>query len=200
MTDSEIIDLIKKGDQRGLNTAYEAFRSEFVHWLMKSQKCEKDDAREYYQAAILIMYDNIHAGKLHNLRSSLKTYLFGIGKNLVWQQYRNTQRQQAISAEFYLQNYLQSEDEEGNITETNLDIISNNFNQLGEPCHELLEQFYFSRKSMDEICVSMGYKNPESAKNQKYKCMERLRKMSFSSPATTTTPTFSQPVMKVQNK
>jgi RNA polymerase sigma factor (sigma-70 family) len=198
MTDAETIDLIKKGDPRGLNTAYEAFRSEFVHWLMKSQKCDKEDAREYYQAAILIVYDNIHAGKLDNLRSSLKTYLFGIGKNLVWQQYRDTQRQQAIGAEFYLQNHLQADDDEGKAMEMNLEIISHSFDQLGEPCHELLEQFYFHRKSMDEICVTMGYKNPESAKNQKYKCMERLRKMAFGS--TKTTPTFQEPVMRIQNK
>ena len=204
MSDAEIIELIKKGDPRGLNTAYEAFRSEFVHWLMKFQRCDNEEAREYYQASILIVYDNIHAGKLDTLRSSLKTYLFGIGKNLVWQHYRNTQRQQAIGAEFYLQNYLQPEDDDGKGAEMNLDIISNNFNQLGEPCHELLEQYYFHRKSMDEICASMGYKNPETAKNQKYKCMERLRKMSFGAAPTVTTtapaPTFDQPVMRVQNK
>ena len=201
MTDAEIIELIKKGDPRGLNTAYEAFRSEFVHWLMKFQKCDNEEAREYYQAAILIVYDNIHAGKLDTLRSSLKTYLFGIGKNLVWQNYRTSQRQQAIGAEFYLQNYLQPEDEDGKSVEMNLDIISHSFNQLGEPCHELLEQYYFHRKSMDEICASMGYKNPETAKNQKYKCMERLRKMAFGAkPVTSTAPTFDQPVMRVQNK
>lgn len=200
MTDAEIIDLIKKGDPRGLNTAYEAFRTEFVHWLMKFQKCDNEDAREFYQAAILIVYDNIHAGKLDNLRSSLKTYLFGIGKNLVWQQYRTNQRQQAIGAEFYLQNHLQSDDDHGQAMEMNLEIISHSFDQLGEPCHELLEQFYFHRRSMDEICASMGYKNPESAKNQKYKCMERLRKMAFGTTTTTVAPTFSEPVMKVQNK
>ena len=198
MTDAEIIDLIKLDNPKGLNTAYEAIRVEFVHWLMRSQKCGKEDAREFYQAAILILYDNIRAGKLDNLRSSLKTYLFGIGKNLVWQQFRSTQRQQAIGAEFYLQNYLQSDDDEGKTIEMNLEIVSQSFDQLGEPCHELLDQFYFHRKSMDEICVSMGYKNMETAKNQKYKCMERLRKMAFG--ATATISTFTQPVMKIQNK
>ena len=197
MTDAEIIDLIKKNDPRGLNSAYTAFREEFVHWLMKVQKCDKEDAREYYQAAILIVYDNIHAGKLDTLRSSLKTYLFGIGKNLVWQQYRNTHREQTLGAEFYLQNYLQQDMDPENSTEINLEIISQSFDQLGEPCHELLEQYYFKRKSMEEICTTMGYKNPETAKNQKYKCMERLRKMAFGNREAAP---FEQPIMKVQNK
>jgi hypothetical protein len=50
---------------------------------------------------------------------------------------------------------------------------------LGEPCHELLGFYYFGRKTMEEISTIMGYKNPDTAKNQKYKCMERLRKMVF---------------------
>ena len=116
----------------------------------------------------------------------------------MWQQYRSNQRQQAIGAEFHLQNHLQQDEDHGISTEMNLEIISHSFDQLGEPCHELLEQFYFHRKSMDEICATMGYKNPESAKNQKYKCMERLRKMAFGN--TTVAPTLNQPVMRIQNK
>jgi RNA polymerase sigma-70 factor (ECF subfamily) len=144
------------------------------------------------------VYDNIHAGKLDTLQSSLKTYLFGIGKNLVWQQYRNSHREQAIGAEFYLQNYLQQDIDAENSTEVNLAIVSRSFDQLGEPCHELLDQYYFKRKSMEEICSKMGYKNPETAKNQKYKCMERLRKMAFENKEPIST--FDQPVMKVSNK
>jgi RNA polymerase sigma factor (sigma-70 family) len=194
MTDNEIINLIKKEDPKGLSTVYEVFRSEFVHWLMKFQRCTNEDAREYYQAAILILYDNIHSGKLDTLRSTLKTYIFGIGKNLVAQRHRNKNRQQAIGAEFHLQNHLQQETDSENVYEINLEIVSQNFNRLGEPCHEILDQYYFHRKSMEEICVSLGYKNPETVKNQKYKCMERLRKMAFGTGAFPTT--FDQPMME----
>ncbi len=181
MTDAEIINLIKEEDPRGLSTAYEAFRSEFVHWLMRLQRCGNEDAREFYQAAILILFDNIKAGKLDELKSSLKTYLFGIGKNLVWQRYRTNHRQQVVDAEFYVKNYLLEDGDSQLDQEINLEIISRSYQQLGEPCHELLGYYYFGRKNMEEISAVMGYKNPETAKNQKYKCMERLRKMVFGS-------------------
>jgi RNA polymerase sigma-70 factor (ECF subfamily) len=182
MTDTEIINLIKKDDPLGLSTAYQAFRKEFIHWMMRFSKCGEEDAREYYQGAILIVYDNVHAGKLDTLQCSLKTYLFGIGKNLVMQQFRESNRQNALKAEYFVQNYLH-EDTEAYQAEVNLEIISRSFTKLGEPCHELLEQYYFKRKNMIQIASEMGYKNQETAKNQKYKCMERLRKMAFGNEA-----------------
>jgi RNA polymerase sigma-70 factor (ECF subfamily) len=184
MTDTEIISLIKRDDPQGLSTAYETFRTEFIHWLMKFQRCTNEEAREYYQAAILILYDNIHGGKIDSLRSSLKTYLFGIGKNLVWQHFRNNHREQVIGAEFYLKNHVNEDADLQMEEEINLDVLSNSFGQLGEPCHELLDQYYFRKKNMEEIAAAMGYKNPETAKNQKYKCMERLRKIVFGSVPT----------------
>ena len=51
---------------------------------------------------------------------------------------------------------------------------------LGEPCKSLLEAFYIQRKNMSEIAGSFGYTNPDNAKNQKYKCLIRLRKLFFS--------------------
>jgi RNA polymerase sigma-70 factor (ECF subfamily) len=182
MTDAELIALVKCDDPRGLAQIYKDCRQEFVHWLMRQQKLSNDDAREIYQASILILYDNIMADKLDGLRSSIKTYLFGIGKNLVWQRYRALERQQKVSAEFYLKIHLADEAESIEL-EKNLDLISAGYRQLGEPCSQLLRYYYFERQTMDHICAIMGYKNTETAKNQKYKCMERLRKLVFTQSA-----------------
>ena len=51
---------------------------------------------------------------------------------------------------------------------------------LGEPCKSLLEAFYLQKRSMQEIATSFGYTNAENAKNQKYKCLMRLKKLFFS--------------------
>jgi DNA-directed RNA polymerase specialized sigma24 family protein len=53
-------------------------------------------------------------------------------------------------------------------------------NGLGEPCKSLLEAFYIDKKSMQEIATGFGYTNAENAKNQKYKCLMRLKKLFFS--------------------
>jgi RNA polymerase sigma factor (sigma-70 family) len=50
---------------------------------------------------------------------------------------------------------------------------------LGEPCKELLESYYLRKKNMSEIAREFGYTNAENAKNQKYKCLMRLKKIFF---------------------
>ena len=50
---------------------------------------------------------------------------------------------------------------------------------LGEPCKSLLESYYLSKKSMVEIATDFGYTNADNAKNQKYKCLMRLKKIFF---------------------
>ena len=50
---------------------------------------------------------------------------------------------------------------------------------LGEPCKGLLESYYLQKKDMTEIAATFGYTNADNAKNQKYKCLMRLKKLFF---------------------
>ena len=61
-----------------------------------------------------------------------------------------------------------------------LGIMDRALNSLGEPCKSLLEAFYIEKKSMDQIAFLFGYTNADNAKNQKYKCLMRLKKLFFS--------------------
>jgi hypothetical protein len=51
---------------------------------------------------------------------------------------------------------------------------------IGEPCKSLLEAFYLQKRNMSEIAGNFGYTNADNAKNQKYKCLMRLKKLFFS--------------------
>lgn len=178
MTDNEILKLIRNNDGNGLSVLYEAYRSEFLHWIRRFAHCDQDEAKEYYQAAVLIVYENVHQGTMDNLKSSLKTYLFGIGKNLAWQSYRQDIRKQKAGAAFYLENYITEQSPElAQWQDHQLDLVRECFQLLGDPCRTLLDLHYFQRKSMEEISSQLAYKNADTAKNQKYKCMERLRRM-----------------------
>src|SRR5688572_10581676 len=117
LSDGEVIELIRQRDQKGLTTLYEAFRSEFVSWAIKFTRCSENDAFDYYQATIIIVYDNVLAGKVENLRSSLKTYVFSIGKNLAWQHKRQQARSQKMTAEYYLELYMTTPDEESKVND-----------------------------------------------------------------------------------
>jgi DNA-directed RNA polymerase specialized sigma subunit len=52
-------------------------------------------------------------------------------------------------------------------------------NSLGEPCKSLLEAYYLQKQNMQVIAANFGYTNSDNAKNQKYKCLMRLKKIFF---------------------
>lgn len=176
MKDELAVQQIKSGDQKALSTLYEGCRSEFLHWVQKDYHCPLDDAKDLYQVAVLIVYDNIQHGKLDHLTSSLKTYLFAVGKNLAHERSRKLQRSLPFDQDMFLKIMVEDESQNG-VLDEDLDMVHACMEKIGQPCKQLLEWYYFFRKTMDEIATTMNYKNTDSAKNQKYKCMERLRKL-----------------------
>lgn len=175
MTDEALIQQIKSGDQKSLGMLYESYRQEFLRWVMKDFHCPEDDSKDIFQVAVLAVYENIQKGKLDHLTSSLKTYLFGVGKNLAHEWTRRNQRNQPFEPEHFLQ-AVATDEPDRDALDAKLTLVSVCLSKMGPPCRDLLEQFYFGRKSMEELTLTLGYKNADSAKNQKYKCMGRLRK------------------------
>jgi len=58
-------------------------------------------------------------------------------------------------------------------------IMDRAMNSLGEPCKSLLEGYYLKKMGMQELAREFGYTNADNAKNQKYKCLMRLKKLFF---------------------
>lgn len=173
---NEIIQKIRSGGQAELGMIYEEYRAEFLQWITKEYQCSMDDGKDMYQLAILIFYDNIKRGKLEHLVSSVKTYLFGIGKNLAKDNMRKEKKNIPISQEKWIKDYLIDEPDEV-LDDRIFAYAKQALQKLGQPCQRLIELFYYENKSMQEITEAMQYKNSETAKNQKCKCMARLRKL-----------------------
>lgn len=176
MVQNEIIEKIRSGGKAELGVIYEEYRKEFLHWISKEYHCSSDDGKDIYQLTILIFYDNIRQGKLEHLVSSVKTYLFGIGKNIALENMRKEKRYTPINQDSWLNDYVADESGQGT-DETFFEFAKTALIKLGQPCQQLIELFYYEKKSIAEIASSMHYKNGETAKNQKCKCMARLRKL-----------------------
>lgn len=178
------ISKIKNGDNEALGIIYENHREEFIGWLLKQYAVTFEEARDIYQYAILIFYTNAIRGKLDIMSSSIKTYLFAIGKNQVLKRDREFQRFTNVlidnivdEGEFFRN--------EKHITEEQLLQVSEALNELGDPCKKLLEYAYFRKMNMEEITVALGYKNAATTKNLKYKCIQRLKKIIFQNSSNT---------------
>ena len=63
--------------------------------------------------------------------------------------------------------------------EKRLKHMGSSLDALGEPCRSIIEDFYVKDLSMEQISAKFGYTNADNAKNQKYKCLMRLKKLFF---------------------
>ena len=177
MVQIEIIETIRRGGQQHLGLLYQEYRDEFLHWISREYRLSDDDSKDVYQVAILIFYDNVRMGKLDHLASSIKTYLYGIGKNLAHDILRKQSKASPIERERWVYERLSDEVRDPEREEEMSHAVKRALEKLGQPCKRLIEMFYYDKKEMTTIAEVLNYSNAESAKNQKCECMARLRKL-----------------------
>ena len=169
-----IIDRLLAGGRPVLAELYQTYRSEFLNWVM-IYRCTSEEAKDAYQSAVLTFYENVMSRKLTELSSSVKTYLFAIGKNKVMEMKRASGRFSELNG---LEDSLPEEVTEENLPSPQLlKRVTLCLDKLGEPCATILKDFYYHCRNMEEIAKALNYKNTDTAKNQKYKCLLRLRKL-----------------------
>lgn len=176
MNENSLIEKIKNGDMAILANIYSENRVEFILWVKKSFQCDDESAVDIYQASMLSLYENIISGKLVDLSSSLKTYLFAIGKNKTRELQRLNSKELKFRELYNTPDEL-TDEEDINPYEEKLSSLAHALSTLGNPCKKLLDLFYFHKHGLEEISKKMGYKNAETTKNLKYKCIVRLRKI-----------------------
>ena len=66
----------------------------------------------------------------------------------------------------------QTQDREGK-----LEKVRSIIETLQNPCADILKLFYFNNLSNDEIAEVLGYKNGNTVKNLKYKCIQRIKRL-----------------------
>ena len=176
MNDQLIIQRIKSGQTELLSSVYTDNRSEFINWIIKEYRAEMEEAKDLYQATILIFYNNIRTGKLHTLSGTIKTYLFAVGRNQYLKN-RNKNKKQFNIIDDILNPEFDGDEEERMEIENKYQVVESSLKLLGENCKRILELTYFTRSPMSEIASLMGYSNADTAKNMRYKCMQKLKKL-----------------------
>jgi RNA polymerase sigma factor (sigma-70 family) len=175
MEQNVVINEIKNGNRQALENIYTMYRRGFIDWTTKTYRISTDEAVEIYQQAILAFYENIVSGKLSKAGSNIRTYLFAIGKNKVFELHRYQVKVRHTDHPLPDYEDISSEDPENN--QQLIELSKACLARLGDPCRQILESYYYHKKSMQEIALRLGYKNEQTAKNQKYKCLLRLREL-----------------------
>lgn len=173
-----MIEAIRLGDQQPLAELYERHRAEFLHWASRRFQIPEDDLVDIYQEAMIALYRNIAKGKLANPRSSLKTYLFSIAKNLSLKHIRDHR----MEANYELVEERLANEEDWSIEERHeltdrQQRIADALDQVGEPCKQIIRLFYFRNFAIEAIQHQLGYNTAEVVRSQKRRCMKYLKQV-----------------------
>ncbi|MGZ3756044.1 MAG: sigma-70 family RNA polymerase sigma factor [Mucilaginibacter sp.] len=146
--------------------------------LVINNNGDEDDAKDIYQEAIIVLYNKVKGGDFE-LSSKLKTYIYSICRRLWLKRLSQLNRYGGDIRDF--QEYLPVDDEVELHSDKDIqfDKMEAALQLLGEPCKTIMEDFYIYNRSMQEICDRFGYTNADNAKTQKYKCLQRLKKLFF---------------------
>jgi RNA polymerase sigma factor (sigma-70 family) len=164
-------------DRKAIETIYRVHYS-MVQTLVINNSGTSDDARDIFQEAIVVLYEKAKSGSFE-LHAQLKTYIYAVCRRLWLKKLSQNQRFSGDLANAAESIATEEDIEMYEHRTQDFELMEQALQNLGEPCKELLESYYMRKKNMSEIAKEFGYTNADNAKNQKYKCLMRLKKLFF---------------------
>jgi RNA polymerase sigma factor (sigma-70 family) len=178
--DIKLMAEVVKGKYELLDEFYRTNRTSFIRWAHNTYSLNALEAEDIYQDAIEALFQKIVLGKLENLKASLKSYLFSIGKYMIYRKIKgkNTYNLETekLESEMFNSGQMQFIQIETDQQEHQLELVANCKKKLSGACHSILDLYYSEKKSMKEIALLLGYKNEDVVKSQKARCLAELRK------------------------
>ncbi|MFY0674410.1 MAG: sigma-70 family RNA polymerase sigma factor [Bacteroidia bacterium] len=173
-TDREIVQLLEDGHINAAARELYAF-FDSVCGVMRPKGAQPEDVKDLFQEAVLVFIRKVVEEK-EQINCTIKTYITTICK-YQWNNKVNklSHRKTTITETF--QQDVVTDIKDFETEETQFGVLDMVLKKVGEKCKNLLNLFYIEGKKMDEIAEIMGFSGINSAKTQKYKCIEKARKM-----------------------
>lgn len=176
-SDREIVLGILNDSEEALNRLYKSYFPMVLQFILNNNG-SADDAKDVYQEAIIVLYNKVKQGNFE-LSAKLKTFIYSVCRR-IWLKKLNHQSNKTQNINDYEDVFAVEDDiEHHEEKDAQFERMKDALSQLGEPCKTIIEDFYIRNQTMQDICEKFGYTNSDNAKTQKYKCLQRLKKLFF---------------------
>ena len=151
---------------------YKELRNDFIRFGRQYHKND-EDIIDSFQDAIIALHDNLNWGRIKNEKSTVKTYLFTIGKYKLLNRLKKDQRIQSQDGGNMLMPIWEPVSNDEGVKEKLIEAIS----KLGATCQKMLDLFYYKRYSIEAIQHHLGMKSENSVKANKSRCIKQLKEI-----------------------
>jgi RNA polymerase sigma factor (sigma-70 family) len=175
--DDSLIESLRAGETSAYEWIYKKQYPAIARFVQRNHGNE-GDAEDLFQESVLVLYQKITAPDFQ-LTSTLKTFLFAIAKN-IWLKKLRDDKLVTISDDqlLSLQDSYDFASPEPSSEEVQHERLNAWMARITGHCQRVIRSIYFSHEPMDHLMVTMGWKNRHTAVNQKYKCIQQLRRAS----------------------
>ena len=175
--EQELLKGLAVSDKKAIETIYRE-NYNMVQRMVINNNGTIHEAKDVFQEAMIVLFEKARSGNFE-LSCQIKTYVYSVCQRLWLKRLKQLNR---FSIEMETIADLVSVEEDVNEHEkkdVEFAVLEKAVSNLGEPCKSLIEAFYIQKRTMQDIATQFGYSNADNAKNQKYKCLMRLKKIFF---------------------
>ncbi|MHC6201040.1 RNA polymerase sigma factor [Elizabethkingia miricola] len=135
-----------------------------------------EDAEDIFQEAVIVLLQKIRQPDFV-LSSSLKTYIYAVSKNLWLKRLRDNKTKNTDNYSYFMEDYMETNSTGSETEVPGEEKVRNWLRQITIHCQKILKALFFHKIPMDILMVKMGWKNKHTASNQKYKCIQQIKKV-----------------------
>ena len=177
--DTDLFEAIKGGRHELIDQLYLQHRDAFVTYAQRQLYATEEDAVDSFQDAVIAFYKNIVSGRLTVLTCSIRTYLFSIGKRLVYRRNQKRQRERPTDHEAGVN---PADELDWSLIDRfeqdhNRELLQNAMERLGSPCREILTLYYYHHYPIDSIAESLGLPSAGATRVKKMRCLKQLKEL-----------------------
>lgn len=171
------VDALKNDDFKSIKELYNSFRNEFFTFS-KKYNIAQEDIPDLYQESFLAIRKHAISGKLYEVNSSFKTYLFGIGKHFIFKKLNYYKSKKHYEASHHNpDDYAEITAYQHNEMTEEQKLLRYYFKQLGKSCRQMLTLSFYRGLTNEEIATLEGYDSEAVVRSQKSRCLKTLKNL-----------------------
>jgi DNA-directed RNA polymerase specialized sigma24 family protein len=183
MNSQELMNHLKKGDEKLLARIYIQYRNDFISHAEEKFKVDHEILKKIYQNTLISFYNEIQEGRIIKLSASIKSYLFKIGKDLIFEELKKLDKEYLIQLGLKKKVVRKiSKSMEAVEKDHNYHIIKDELEKLDEKDALLLKQYYCNNEKIEDIAGTLNLEEIPVVKEKIFKVFENLKCAVLSNP------------------
>lgn len=165
------IALLRNGDRETIKSIFLEHKQGFQLFASRFTD-NSEEISKIYQNAIIALVEDAIKGKLEVWEGDLKICLYEIGKYQLYKSSRVNNHKINWDEEELKVKHWESYEKESQQEE--IQVLKRGFSTMGDKCREILSNFYYRSKTLNEICTLLEYESVAVLKTTMSNCIRSL--------------------------